>query len=323
MQPWPKGPVTMTLWSQWQEPQTPRRRRHSVLFLKEQARRKTKKKPRRTRKIRKVTTISRPHPNSNDKGQGDDGKANLESKFDDANEDKQGGKDKTIEIDKTKKKRRKAKKKNRKQRNKNSKRTQRKMRKKTPEDKEDKMDIDLYSLLDLHNWGYKKHTNEWKKISEGIMKGSKNLVADDAGYIKDAIEDIIKEMGLNMDKMDKDEWVQVFVKTKDIANHKITNHKNPKWSSYPKGLFSKSIFDGNKLVSTDITKIWAAAYTSFRALNKRSHMQIQAHSTIYREYHEKFPQPFLLHPSIEVLFALWESFLHWLGAHQELITLSS
>jgi hypothetical protein len=206
--------------------------------------------------------IADPPTLKRDKGKGDDGKANLESKFDDAKEEKHDGKDKTIEKDKEKEKKEDEKEEQKteegQQENKEVK------EKETPEDTEDKMDVDLYSL-DLHHKGYKRHTDEWKKISDAIMKPSKNLVANDTGYIKSMMQDIAKEMKLDLTKMERDEWVDVFANTKEITNHK--NHKRfirifgvSLASSNPKELFSEAIFDGNKLVSTDISKIWAAAY---------------------------------------------------------------
>jgi hypothetical protein len=80
----------------------------------------------------------------------------------------------------------------------------------------DKMEEDKY-CLDLHGGGYKKHTSEWQAIPEGVMKNSTKLTINNEAYIYDTIEDIADEMETKSDTMDKDKWIKLFIKTKDIS----------------------------------------------------------------------------------------------------------
>jgi hypothetical protein len=124
---------------------------------------------------------------------------------------------------------------------------------KTGEEKEkqqeemDKMEKDKY-CLDLHGGEYKKHTREWRSISEGVMNASTTLTQADEGYMHDLIENMAKEMDTNLDKMDNDSWIKIFIKTKDIsaARNKrrfIRIFEVSLAKSDPKELFNQAIFD--------------------------------------------------------------------------------
>jgi hypothetical protein len=180
-----------------------------------------------------------------DKGEGNDEiRTNLDSKF----EEKDGEKDEEEKNDEEKQQ-------------------EKKKEGKQAEENDDKMDEDKY-CLDLQDKGYKKHTSEWKKITEGVMNNSKVLVEKDEGYIKDHIEDVAKEMKYDLEKMDKDDWRQVFLQTKDVTAPKnkrrfIRIFGVSLARSNPKELFSDNIFDGKKLLLTNITMVWAAAYNLY------------------------------------------------------------
>jgi hypothetical protein len=136
----------------------------------------------------------------------------------------------------------------------------------TKEDK-DAMDEDKY-CLDLHGGRYKKHTSEWKRIPDGVMKASQVLTPEDDGYITDLIENIAEEMNMKLDKMDKDSWIKTFIKNKDISAARnrrrfIRIFGVSLARSDPKILFDQEIFDGNKLQETKTTMVWAAAYTIY------------------------------------------------------------
>jgi hypothetical protein len=131
----------------------------------------------------------------------------------------------------------------------------------------DKMDEDK-CCLDLHEAGYKQHTSEWHSIPEGVLKNSVKLTKEDEDYINDIIEDIAVETDTHVDTMDKDKWIKLFIKTKEISaarNKKrfIRIFGVSMARSNPEELFSQDIFDGNRLLETKITVIWAAAYTLY------------------------------------------------------------
>ena len=119
--------------------------------------------------------------------------------------------------------------------------------------------------VDLHNNGFKKHTGEWKAISEGVMNASKILTSTDGAYITDLLENIAEEMNLKTNMMDRDSWVKVFIETKDISGARnkkcfIRIFGVSLACSDPTTMFSHDIFDGNKLRATKTSRVWAAAY---------------------------------------------------------------
>jgi hypothetical protein len=73
---------------------------------------------------------------------------------------------------------------------------------------------------------------------------------------------------MDLEKMDKDKWIKIFINTKDIsaARNKrrfIRIFGVSLARSDPKELFSQDIYDGNKMAETKTTRIWAAAYTIY------------------------------------------------------------
>ena len=139
---------------------------------------------------------------------------------------------------------------------------------KETEEDEDKTEEQSKFCLDLHYSGYKQHTSEWKGIPEGVMNTSKILTRADNDYMNDLIDNITQEMDINSDKMDKDSWIKTFIKNKDISAARNKRRYIRIFGvslarSNPAELFSQSIFDGNKLVTTKITMVWAAAYTIY------------------------------------------------------------
>ena len=138
----------------------------------------------------------------------------------------------------------------------------------TDEEKQaDAMDEDKY-VLDLQGKTFKQHTSMWKTIPEGVMNASKIFTFEDYDYIFDVLEDISKDMNADLDIMDKEKWIKVFIQTKDISASR--NKKRyirifgvSLASSNPAEMFNKNIFDGNKLLETAITTVWAAAYSLY------------------------------------------------------------
>jgi hypothetical protein len=75
-------------------------------------------------------------------------------------------------------------------------------------------------------------------------------------------------MTINLNTMTKEARIQIFIHTKDISGAR--NKKRfvrifgvSMAPSDPATLFSKDIFDGNKLLETRLTTIWTAAYTIY------------------------------------------------------------
>jgi hypothetical protein len=131
----------------------------------------------------------------------------------------------------------------------------------------DKMHEDKY-CLDLQNNGFKQHTSAWKTIPEAILKNSSSFTSKDKKIIKDLIKNIGKVMNKETNKLDKDSWINILIKTKDIVaarNKKqiVRIFAISLASSDPKEWFSQDIFDGNKMLETQITAVWAAAYTIY------------------------------------------------------------
>jgi hypothetical protein len=134
---------------------------------------------------------------------------------------------------------------------------------------DNKMDEDNY-CLDLNHGGFKKHTSEWKSITEGVMNNSKALTTADEAYTTDLLANIAEVMKLHLPTMDKDAWLKVFIQTKDMSGAR--NKKRfvrifgvSLARSDPTTLFSRDTFDGNKLLATTLTTVWAAAYTLYGA----------------------------------------------------------
>jgi hypothetical protein len=134
-------------------------------------------------------------------------------------------------------------------------------------EKEDMMDEDKY-VIDIPNGKFKRHTAMWKEIPEAVMKASKIFTIQDEAYIKQRIEDIGKDMGVDVTNMDKSKWIKVLVATKNISAGRDSKRYVRIFGvsmarSIPTNLFDEHIFNGNKLLETDITMIWAAAYTLY------------------------------------------------------------
>jgi hypothetical protein len=100
------------------------------------------------------------------------------------------------------------------------------------------------------------------------MNKSGKSTIEDEDYITDTLEDITEEMSINLNKMDKDKWINIFVTTKDISaarNRKrfIRIFGVSLARSNPQELFTQAIFDGTNLLETKIASVWAAAYTLY------------------------------------------------------------
>jgi adenylyl- and sulfurtransferase ThiI len=87
-------------------------------------------------------------------------------------------------------------------------------------------------------------------------------------HIKELMENIDEVMNKDPNKIDKDSWIKILIETKDIIAAR--NRKRivrifgiSLAGSDPKELFSQEIFDGNKMLETQITAVWAAAYTIY------------------------------------------------------------
>jgi hypothetical protein len=131
----------------------------------------------------------------------------------------------------------------------------------------DKMNEDKY-CLDLQNNGLKQHTSAWKTIPEAILKTSSSFTAKYKIHIKELMKNIGEVMNKEPYKLDKDSWIKILIKTKDIiaARNKkgiVRIFGISLASSDPKELFSQDIFDGNKMLETQITAVWAAVYTIY------------------------------------------------------------
>jgi hypothetical protein len=126
------------------------------------------------------------------------------------------------------------------------------------------MNEDKY-CLDLQNNGFKQHTGAWKTIPEAILKNSSSLTSKDGKHIKELIENIGEAMNKETNKLDKDSWIKILIETKDIIAAR--NRKRivrifgiSLANSDPKELFSQDIFYGNRMLETQITAVWTAAY---------------------------------------------------------------
>jgi hypothetical protein len=135
------------------------------------------------------------------------------------------------------------------------------------ENYDDNMDEDKY-CLNLHNSGHRQHTSKWKSIPEGVMNNSVKLTLADEDSIMGSLQDIAEEMSTSLAKMDKDKWIKIFNKTKDILAARNNKRFVPIFRvslarSNPHELFRQDVFNSNKLLETKITMAWAAAYTIY------------------------------------------------------------
>jgi hypothetical protein len=123
-------------------------------------------------------------------------------------------------------------------------------------------------VLDLHGKAFKKQTEEWKNIKEGIMKLRRDLSITDHPYIQDIMHDVGHQNQADILNYTKDDWIKTFVATKDLSSSRSKKRFSRIFGislagSNPAYLFEKNIFDGNQLLDSPLAAAWAAAYTLY------------------------------------------------------------